>query len=264
MHRRPAPDHREPSPSAPDDAVEALDPISLADLEERAALLRRVDRKYLVDRDAFAALAGRLGADHRVLEIDGRRAFGYESVYFDSPDLRCFRDHVEDRRPRYKARTRLYRDAGLCRFEVKIKGEDDATDKRQVDHPPEATERLGAEAERLVQEALGEAGLTPPAELAPVLRTCFDRITLAAAEGAARLTCDLGLRLTRMDGHGVRLRDDLVLVETKSEDGDSPADRALDERGAEEVSLSKYRVGVDLLVEADPTGDTRALRPLFG
>jgi hypothetical protein len=55
-----------------------------------------------------------------------------------------------------------------------------------------------------------------------------------------------------------------VLVESKSEAGEGGADLLLADQGVRPVSLSKYRVGVDLLVEADPTGDTRALRPLFG
>jgi hypothetical protein len=247
-----------------DELLGSLRAISLEELDDRAALLHRVDAKHLVDRDAFAALVQRLAGDHEVLEIDGRRAFAYETVYFDSPQLGCYRDHVEGRRPRWKARTRLYRDSGICHFEVKIKGADDETDKRRADHPREAVDRLGEDAERLVRDALGEAGLAPPAQLEPVLRTTFDRVTLAAAQGGARVTCDLGLGLARMDGERRRLRPDLVLVETKSEDGDSPADVLLAEQGVAPVSLSKYRVGVDLLVEADPTGDTRALRPLFG
>jgi hypothetical protein len=40
------------------------------------------------------------------------------------------------------------------------------------------------------------------------------------------------------------MRPDLVLVETKTEDGRSPADRALAEMGYETISLSKYRVGM--------------------
>ena len=34
----------------------------------------------------------------------------YESVYFDTPDLRCFPGHVEGREPRCKVRSRLYAD----------------------------------------------------------------------------------------------------------------------------------------------------------
>ena len=97
-----------------------LHSISLDQLDERAALLRRVDVKYIADRDLLAQLIERLGEDHDVLEIDGRREFGYDTVYFDTEDLRCFRDHAQDVKPRFKARTRRYVDAGACVFEVNI------------------------------------------------------------------------------------------------------------------------------------------------
>ena len=244
--------------------VGGLREISLEQLGERAALLRRVDTKYVLEEDAFARLVERLAEDHAVLTIDERREFAYETVYFDTPGLRCYREHVEGRRPRFKARTRLYADSALCQFEVKIKREDDETDKRQANHPPDQVDRMGERARRLVRDALEEAGIEPPDEMEPVLRTDFLRSTLAADEGGARLTCDRDLRLARMDGEAVHMRPGLVLVETKSEDGSSRADRLLAEAGVEPLSLSKYRVGVDLLVEADPTGDLRDVRALFG
>lgn len=43
------------------------------------------------------------------------------------------------------------------------------------------------------------------------------------------------------------LRDDFCLVETKSRDGDSPADRPLAEIGVEPRSFSKYQVGTQVL-----------------
>ena len=55
--------------------TDLLRPISLEDLDERVALLRRVDRKYVVEPEQLAQLIERLGADHDVLEIDGRREF---------------------------------------------------------------------------------------------------------------------------------------------------------------------------------------------
>src|SRR5436305_14522132 len=99
----------------------AFDGVSLDALDERAALLRRVDHKYALPESAFEQLVRRLRADHQVLEIEGRRVFRYSTAYFETPDLRCFIDHVENRLPRFKARSRLYEDSGQCVFEVKLK-----------------------------------------------------------------------------------------------------------------------------------------------
>ena len=247
-----------------DDLLQSLRGISLETLDERAALLRRVDRKYVIDHGSLERVIERLGEDHDVLEIDGERVFGYENVYFDTPELRCFREHVDSIKPRFKARTRHYADTGVCVFEVKLKPVGGGTDKRQTDHPADASDALTSEAERLLENALRDTAIEPPDELDPILRTSFRRLTLAAREGDARLTVDLDVRLARMDGRSVRLREDRVLVETKSEDGDSPADHVLAGLSAEAASLSKYRAGIDALLRRDESGDLDRTRELFG
>jgi hypothetical protein len=224
--------------------------VSLEELDERAALLRRVDNKYVVDGDRFATLADRLRGDHDVLEIDGRRAFAYESVYFDTAGLRCFHDHVEDREPRFKVRTRYYHDSRKCTFEVKLKTADGETDKRQMDYPPDERDRITAAGERFVVEALESAELSLDDPLVPSLRTSFDRSTLAAQQRPERLTCDRDVELERIGGGARRLRDGLIVLETKSADGDSPADRVLAEMGIAPVSLSKYKLGIAMLTQA--------------
>jgi hypothetical protein len=247
-----------------DHVLGRLDPVSLQELDDRAALLRRVDRKYVLALDALVAVLEALADDHEVLEIDGRRRFAYRTIYFDTADLRAFHDHVADRRPRFKLRTRCYLDQRSCQFEVKIKTADDETDKRQADHPADAPEQLGEAALSLTDDALSEAGAPPVEDLRPVLSTEFERFTLAARDGDSRATCDSKLTLTRVaDGRSVRIRDDRVVLETKSEDGDSLADRVLAQRGIEPVSLSKYRAGVALLVEGEPDGTPPELAELF-
>jgi hypothetical protein len=233
-----------------DSLLERFSAVSLDDLDERAALLRRVDQKYAVPREVFVELAERLATDHEMLEIGGRRAFAYRTTYFETPDLRCFTDHVAGRRPRYKARTRLYEDSEHCVFEVKLKTAEDETDKRQIDHPAQDSDRLTDAARRCLEEALTGAGLDVPHELERHLHTSFHRITLSPRRGSDRLTCDIAVRLTSPEQRAVELDPGLVLVETKTEHGDSPADRELRRRGIEPISLSKYRVGMSLVGDA--------------
>jgi hypothetical protein len=87
-------------------AAEMVDPIGLAELMELAELQTRVDRKYFVPAQVFCQLIGEVAGQLRVLEIDGLRTFGYESVYFDTPNLSTYRAHLQRRRHRFKARTR--------------------------------------------------------------------------------------------------------------------------------------------------------------
>ena len=221
-------------------------PIGLDELDARAALLHRIDTKYVVAWDDFEALCGELRRDHEILEIDGLREFAYASVYFDTSDLRCYWDHVEDRLPRFKARTRLYADTGRCVFEVKLKLDEQELDKRQRPREPDECDSITSADADFLRSTLRERGLRLADPLEPSLRTGFRRITLAPRERKDRLTCDVGVELSR-DGAAVRLEPGFVVVETKSEDGRSPADSVLAGRGVEPISLSKYRMGIELL-----------------
>jgi hypothetical protein len=243
--------------------IAELPGVSLDELDERASLQRRVDNKYAIDADAFIELVRTLHSDHQVLEIDGRREFRYQSVYFDTPELRCFHDHIDDRRPRFKVRTRHYRDTGKCVFEVKIKRGDGETDKRQIDHDSAADE-LDNDARECLRAALVDADCEPPEQsLASSLRTSFTRITLAPATGVARTTCDMGIELTRPDGRQARLKEGFVVVESKSEDGEGPTDRVLAALGQEPISLSKYRTGIALLADEAHDSSRQSAQQLF-
>lgn len=244
--------------------LERVPAVSLGDLEERASLQRRVDNKYIVATGAFQAVLESLEG-HEVLLIDGHRVFDYENVYFDTPWLTCFHDHVDGRRPRYKARSRWYRTTGECFFEVKVKSSDDETAKETVDLEPSHRETLTGEGRRLLEEQLEHAGIgPPPTELRPALVTAFRRVTFVAAEGLERTTVDLGVRLSAPDGPSMTMDDRHVVVETKSTDGDSRFDRLLAGAGAEPVSFSKYRLGVGTLrARGEDEKYGRGLRELF-
>ena len=203
----------------------SLDPIGLDELDE---LQDRVDAKYVLPVSALPALLDRL--DHRVLEIDGRRVFGYRSTYFDTPELRLFRDHVQQRRRRYKCRTREY-DTGLRMFEVKLKGPRGRTVKYRSEQDTFAflDETLRREYDR-----------APDPGLRPTLDVAYERVTLAAP--GERVTLDFDLRFS--DG---RMRPDRLVVETKSANGNARADKALRELGARpESGFSKYCLGIGL------------------
>jgi hypothetical protein len=224
-------------------------PVSLDELDARAALLRRVDNKYVISHDELARLLERLSDDHQALEIDGQRAFAYESAYFDTDDLRCFHDHVQERRPRFKVRTRLYVDSDECFLEVKVKQPDDETVKEQRPVAREERTRLDADGRRFVDDTLERVTGSPlREELAHSLTSAFRRGTLVAAESAERATFDFELLLSVPDGSGIRLRGDLTILETKTADGEGTCDRVLHEAGHEPVALSKYRTGIALLV----------------
>ena len=91
-----------------------------------------------------------------------------------------------------------------------------------------------------------------PEDLAATLATRYRRVTLAAREGGERVTIDLDVAMESMDRREVALRDDMALVETKTDGDDGTFDAVLTSMRCEPTSISKYRLGVGLLVAPDP------------
>jgi hypothetical protein len=229
--------------------AERLEPVGLEELDAAAALRRRFDTKYLMPREAAGELLERLSATHRVLDIGGLRAFEYRTTYFDTDELTTFRDHVQGRRRRLKARVRRYVESGDCFFEVKLRGPRSSTVKRRLAQDlaldgtltPEAAEAL----ERWVQAAYGHSA---PGPLAPVLEVDFRRTTLVALGRGERLTIDVDVSMRTPSGdRSGRLDDGLALVESKSPRGPALATRDLNLLGARRLDgMSKYCLGVVL------------------
>ena len=101
--------------------AERFQPMSLEQCNARAALQTRVDNKYFVSWSVFEQLADSLRDTGAVLDIEGRRVFAYDSVYFDTA-LTLYRAHLQGRRRRYKCRSRHYVDSKLCFLEGRVKG----------------------------------------------------------------------------------------------------------------------------------------------
>jgi hypothetical protein len=228
-------------------AAALVDPIGLDELMGLAELQTRVDRKYFVPAGLFRRLIDELAGDLQVLQIDGLRSFGYESIYFDTPQLTAYRAHLQRRRQRFKARTRTYTDSGLTMFEVKLVGARGETVKERVPYPTEHRAELTEEALTHLGDALCQAyhqGL--PAGLRPTLLTTYRRTTFVPRTGENRLTCDVGL-ICRGDEDEVHDTGTHVLVESKSTAVGGAPDRILRELGVRPATVSKYCVGVAAL-----------------
>jgi hypothetical protein len=224
----------------------ACRPIGLDDLVESADLQTRVDRKYWVSAHTFTRLITELRA-FNVLEIDGKRTHDYESVYFDTPDLLTYRQHVQRRRRRFKARTRTYVDSGLCMFEIKTTGARGNTVKDRIRHPIDHRAFLTQGAYQFMARTLWTAfGQPVPYGMRAALVSLYRRTTFASLSEGARLTCDVALSCHTADA-SLADRGTHVLVESKSASGNSQADQMLRRLGVRPVSMSKYCVGVAAL-----------------
>jgi len=262
----------------------AFRPISLKALNAKAAMLERLDNKYVVRTPALAGAVVDLASRFDVLEIDGQRSFTYETCYFDDPERRSFHDHRQGRRQRMKVRVRRYVDAALCFVEVKLKDKRGITVKKRMPYDPARYGVLDDAALRHVREAY-EALYGCPFDrpLEPVLHMRYRRITLVAREGGERMTIDTGIHFygrelgrevddAVRDGVGAavagamsrRTADEVFIVETKSAHGHGIADAVLRQHHQHPTnSCSKYCVGMSVLGEVSRFNRFRpALRKL--
>lgn len=231
--------------------VDALPGIDLDELVARGARQVRVDRKYVVARAELPALAALLPAGTRVLDIGGRRSFGYRSCYLDTPGLASYLAAGRRRRRRWKVRSRSYLDTGTCWLEVKTRIARGRTLKQRIEHPDLEEAGLSATGDGFVRRALHEAGIDDVAieSLSPVLATGYRRTTLFLPDSASRATVDVDLGWTSLGPGGGRdlERSRLAVVETKTGATPSTIDRLLWARGHRPRQLSKYGVGMAAL-----------------
>lgn len=230
--------------------VDALDPIGLDELVARAALATRTDRKYLIPIGALDGLLTGLEPGTRVLEIDGERRFGYESVYFDTRDLVSYLAAAHRRRRRFKVRTRTYLDAERCFVEVKTRGSRGSTVKTRVPHDPDERGVLTDEGRDFARSVLGRvAAAVDAGALVATLVSRYDRVTLHLPSTDARVTVDSALTWStpRDDDVGRLTLRGLAVVETKTGSTPSSVDRLLWRAGYRPVRLSKYGTGMAAL-----------------
>ena len=245
--------------------------ISLDELNEKAAMQTRVDRKYIVDADYAASILAELPADEAaVLEIDGQREFAYDSVYFDTPDLVSYKASAIGSRNRFKVRTRSYLDSDLSFLEVKTEGAREFTVKERIPYSIENRDILTAEGKEYVATALEQLTDASVDRLESVIRTGYRRTTVYLPQSeqnpvASRLTIDTSLTWTPLSESALMYTADggegptkyqvgteysapgTVIIETKSGSAPSVADKYLWRAGIRPVKISKFATGMAAL-----------------
>lgn len=223
-------------------------PISLDALNHKAAMLERLDHKYLVSEAVLCQALPELARHFDVLEIDGKRAFTYDTCYFDDDAHHSYFDHHQGRRRRCKIRVRRYNDAQLCFVEVKLKDRRGQTIKKRMRYALDKYGTLDESACAHINQChLGLYGEPFRHQLRPVIEMRYQRITLVAREGGERMTIDTHLSFRA----GERVRDaasNVMVIETKSSNGNGLADKIL--RGLHQhptPGCSKYCVGMAAL-----------------
>ncbi len=241
--------------------------VTLAEMDS-VRLLNRIDSKYFTDEKTLEGiLADAAAAGYRALEADGSKTAGYDSIYFDTPELRMYLDHHNRRLTRQKVRTREYLASGLTFLEIKRKNNHGRTSKKRLEIPsghlldfsciPEACEYLSA-----------HSWFRAP-ELSPSARTRFSRITLVNPALTERLTIDTRLFFENFRSGVDTTLQDAVIVELK-QDGraDSQMKKILLDLRVKPLRVSKYCMAITLTDATAKTGrfkvKVRAIEKIIG
>ncbi len=222
--------------------------ISLEALNGKAAMLSRIDNKYVLDKAALMAVMPDLTKHFEVLEIDRRRAFTYNTRYFDTSEYSAYYEHHQGLRKGFKVRVRRYVDAELCYLELKVKGQRGMTEKHRMPYDEANLGGLTLEAKDFVSTIYsGHYGKAFNYDLRRALDIQYRRITLVAKQGGERMTIDTDLRFC-FAGQKLELGSERFIVETKSQRGRGFADKSLQSMGSRSTKkCSKYCVGMAAL-----------------
>ena len=225
--------------------LEAFAPISLEEMDA-VRLMNRVDTKYLTDnRTLLAVLGDAAAAGYRVLAPDGARISPYDSIYFDTPELRMFSDHHNQRLRRQKVRTRAYVNSGDAFLEIKRKNNRGRTKKKRT--AITMAELPDFRADAAACRYLSEWSDFDAEEISPTLETLFQRITLVNPALTERITIDTDLRFRNFRTGLETNLGDAVVIELK-QDGRaaSPMKGILLDHRVKLARISKYCIAVTL------------------
>lgn len=227
-------------------------------LLEARALQARVDRKFVLPRQALPALLARLRDGHLLLTAAGQPAASYDTIYFDTAEGRMYDDHRRGRLPRFKVRVRHQAERRMTFLEVKRKGHDGRTVKARL-----ARRWRDAGLDELAADFVADHSPFTIHRLSPALHVCFRRATLLSVDTEERLTIDWGFEFRR-DAQSL-CWPGVAIVEIKQRRLAhlTPAVTALRALLVREARISKFCVGLAALSREHSAGAFRpALRAI--
>ncbi|MFT5512901.1 MAG: hypothetical protein ACI8SE_001300 [Bacteroidia bacterium] len=211
-----------------------FEPISLAEMD-KVKLMKRMDTKFVVHADLLPELLKNISNDYKVLEIDSNRVMTYDSLYFDTSDLRFYLDHHNKISKRTKVRIRNYVESDIAFLEVKQKDSKKNTVKSRIPFDKNA-QTLNTEGDDFVRQITGRN-----LELNQTLSNSFNRFTLVGKRHEERVTFDLNLAYNNLLYNG-----NLAIIELKQEklNRNSSVFQELKKLSVHPYSISKYCIGM--------------------
>lgn len=224
------------------DIILGFVPVGLSETTQKAALLDRSDSKYVMSANQLEEALDTCRSRYRILEINGSRSFQYDTVYFDTPDLRFYHEHHAGKQDRRKVRIRKYLNSGTSYLEVKHRHNKGNTVKSRKILDVHTSEDISV----LADPAFSAAGTLPVEQLHAVISISYERITLVDLLHAERVTIDRHIVFQRENE--IRSMGSIIIAEIKQHRKKPSFFRQqMRKMNIREGSVSKYCMGTLLL-----------------
>ena len=127
-----------------EESLGKFQPVSLSEMD-KVKLMRRTETKYVFDATMLPEVLDGLAGTYRVLEIEGVRRNPYNTVYFDTDNLKFYTEHHNGKLNRQKIRIRTYVNSAISFIEIKTKNNKGRMIKKRV-KKEDATSNLSEKA----------------------------------------------------------------------------------------------------------------------
>ena len=214
-----------------------FDKTTLAEMNS-VSLMKRVDTKFILNESQLLEVLSKLYDDYKILEIDQERLMKYSTLYFDSQNKKCFKDHHNGKLNRYKIRMRKYLVSDICFLEIKKKNNLGITNKIRTQIKDFETNLTSESKDFITKSNINNLLLEPS------LYNNFSRMTFVNKSEAERLTIDVDLSFSF--GAKEKKFDKLVVIEIKQEGKrlNTTINRVLKSMSILPTNFSKYCIGI--------------------
>ena len=217
--------------------LSSFDKISLDEMNG-VSLMKRVDTKFILSESQLLKVFSKIQKDYKVLEIDNERLMQYSTLYFDTKNKKCFKEHHNGKLNRYKIRMRKYLVSDICFLEVKKKNNLGVTNKTRRQIKDFETILSSGSKEFIYNSQINDLLLEP------ALYNNFNRITLVNKNYPERVTIDTNLSFKSANKE--KIFDNLVVIEIKQEGKrlNTVMNKALKLMSILPTNFSKYCLGI--------------------
>jgi hypothetical protein len=188
----------------------AYNRITLDEMDS-VKLLNRIDTKYVVNKNLIPFILSKISDYYRVLEINDKRIFLYNTLYYDTENDFMYLAHHNGKTNRTKIRYRKYVDSNLCFLEIKNKIKGNRTIKCRT-----KIENIETSISEFAKIFIEKNTSFQNILLEPKIFTNFSRITLVNNAMTERVTIDFDLKFG--NNGSSRALENVAIIELKRDE----------------------------------------------